>query len=270
MIYVADLSSLLRDSTVIEEEERRGSSSDSSTCLVGTTTQGLDSAAPRKGKNISCEHGGVLGMQTQHVDVSSVIRCPPGSVGVKGPLYKRRSGSGANLFRLHHCWCGLEVSDWVCFDRGEQVYGRVLTQTWRERTRSVQAAPEWCGLICSHRWSTVQSENPGSVFFCLPVKGRSLRLSPWWLQDFNIGVNPFSSSAPCRIPEVFRLAGAFADQPERQPAVRLRLRLPQVGLSRCTTRRRPLTAEGVGLCQARVEPGVPPSVFWINAVPPGG
>ncbi|TNM87209.1 hypothetical protein fugu_007439 [Takifugu bimaculatus] len=45
-----DLSSLLRDSRVIEEEDdRRGSSSDSSTCLVGTTTQGLGSATPQKG-----------------------------------------------------------------------------------------------------------------------------------------------------------------------------------------------------------------------------
>lgn len=52
MNYLSDLSSLLRDSTVIEEEEddRRGSSTDSSTCLVGTTTQGLDSATPQKGK----------------------------------------------------------------------------------------------------------------------------------------------------------------------------------------------------------------------------
>lgn len=51
MNYFSDLSSLLRDSRVIEEEEyRRGSSSDSSTCLVGTTTQGLDSATPQKGK----------------------------------------------------------------------------------------------------------------------------------------------------------------------------------------------------------------------------
>ncbi|KAM3617628.1 uncharacterized protein V6R79_009104 [Siganus canaliculatus] len=44
-----DLSSLLRDNSVIEEEERRGSSSDSSACLVGTTTQGLESSPPPKG-----------------------------------------------------------------------------------------------------------------------------------------------------------------------------------------------------------------------------
>ncbi|XP_044067174.1 transmembrane protein 201 [Siniperca chuatsi] len=44
-----DLSSLLRDSSVIEEEEKRGSSSESSTCLVGTTTQGLESTPPPKG-----------------------------------------------------------------------------------------------------------------------------------------------------------------------------------------------------------------------------
>lgn len=51
-IYLADISSLLRNSTVIEEEEeeRRGSSSDSSTCLVGTTTQGLDGTTPQKGE----------------------------------------------------------------------------------------------------------------------------------------------------------------------------------------------------------------------------
>lgn len=48
----ADLSSLIRDGTVMEEEEeeRRGSSSGSSTCVVGTTTQGLDSSTPQKGK----------------------------------------------------------------------------------------------------------------------------------------------------------------------------------------------------------------------------
>lgn len=50
LIYLADLSSLLGDRTVIEEEEMRGSSSDSSTCLVGTTTQGLDGTAPQKGE----------------------------------------------------------------------------------------------------------------------------------------------------------------------------------------------------------------------------
>ncbi|KAM8754754.1 transmembrane protein 201 [Acanthopagrus schlegelii] len=44
-----DLSSLLRDGTVIEEDERRGSSSESSACLVGTTTQGLESTPPPKG-----------------------------------------------------------------------------------------------------------------------------------------------------------------------------------------------------------------------------
>lgn len=53
MIYwfhlFADLSSLLRDGTVIEEDERRGSSSESSACLVGTTTQGLESTPPPKG-----------------------------------------------------------------------------------------------------------------------------------------------------------------------------------------------------------------------------
>lgn len=48
--FLPDLTSLLRDSTVIEEEDRQGSSSDSSTCLVGTTTQGLDSTTPQKGK----------------------------------------------------------------------------------------------------------------------------------------------------------------------------------------------------------------------------
>lgn len=47
-----DLSSLIRDGTVMEEEEeeRRGSSSGSSTCVVGTTTQGLDGSTPQKGK----------------------------------------------------------------------------------------------------------------------------------------------------------------------------------------------------------------------------
>ncbi|XP_045912788.1 transmembrane protein 201 [Micropterus dolomieu] len=44
-----DLSSLLRDGSVIEEEEKRGSSSESSACLVGTTTQGLESTTPPKG-----------------------------------------------------------------------------------------------------------------------------------------------------------------------------------------------------------------------------
>lgn len=35
---------------MIEENERRGSSSDSSTCLVGTTSQGLESTTPQNGK----------------------------------------------------------------------------------------------------------------------------------------------------------------------------------------------------------------------------
>lgn len=51
LFYHTDLSSLIRDGTVMEEEEeRRGSSSGSSTCVVGTTTQGLDSSTPQKGK----------------------------------------------------------------------------------------------------------------------------------------------------------------------------------------------------------------------------
>ncbi|XP_075897944.1 transmembrane protein 201 [Nelusetta ayraudi] len=45
-----DLSSLIRDGTVMEEEEgRRDSSSGSSACAVGTTTQGFDSSTPKKG-----------------------------------------------------------------------------------------------------------------------------------------------------------------------------------------------------------------------------
>ncbi|KAM6929949.1 transmembrane protein 201 [Lycodopsis pacificus] len=44
-----DLSSFLRDGSVIEEEERRGSSSESSACLVGTTTQGPENTPPPKG-----------------------------------------------------------------------------------------------------------------------------------------------------------------------------------------------------------------------------
>ncbi|TDH10625.1 hypothetical protein EPR50_G00077750 [Perca flavescens] len=44
-----DLSSLLRDGSVIEEEEKRGSSSGSSACLVGTTTQGPENTPPPKG-----------------------------------------------------------------------------------------------------------------------------------------------------------------------------------------------------------------------------
>lgn len=35
---------------MIEEDERRGSSSGSSTCMVGTTTQGLESTTPQRGK----------------------------------------------------------------------------------------------------------------------------------------------------------------------------------------------------------------------------
>ncbi|KAM3871601.1 transmembrane protein 201 [Diretmus argenteus] len=46
-----DLSSLLRDGSVIEEEEegKRGSSSESSACLVDTTTHGPESTPPSKG-----------------------------------------------------------------------------------------------------------------------------------------------------------------------------------------------------------------------------
>ncbi|XP_068162527.1 transmembrane protein 201 [Antennarius striatus] len=42
-----DVGSYLKDGSVIEEEEKRGSSSGSSTCLVGTTTQGLESSSPK-------------------------------------------------------------------------------------------------------------------------------------------------------------------------------------------------------------------------------
>ncbi|XP_068607938.1 transmembrane protein 201 [Brachionichthys hirsutus] len=42
-----DVSSLLKDGSLIEEEEKRVSSSGSSTCLVGTTTQGLESSPPK-------------------------------------------------------------------------------------------------------------------------------------------------------------------------------------------------------------------------------
>lgn len=45
----SDLSSLIRDGTVMEEEERRDSSSGSSACAVGTTTQGFDSSTPKRG-----------------------------------------------------------------------------------------------------------------------------------------------------------------------------------------------------------------------------
>ncbi|XP_022072433.2 transmembrane protein 201 [Acanthochromis polyacanthus] len=44
-----DLSSLLRDGSVIGEEAKQSSSSESSACRVGTTTQGLDSIPPPKG-----------------------------------------------------------------------------------------------------------------------------------------------------------------------------------------------------------------------------
>ncbi|XP_033484944.1 transmembrane protein 201 isoform X1 [Epinephelus lanceolatus] len=44
-----DLSSLLRDGSVIEEEEKQGSSSESSACMVGTTTQGPENAPPPEG-----------------------------------------------------------------------------------------------------------------------------------------------------------------------------------------------------------------------------
>ncbi|XP_069545089.1 transmembrane protein 201 [Brachyistius frenatus] len=44
-----DLSSLLRDGSVIEEEEKRSSSSESSACRVGTTTHGLEGIPPSKG-----------------------------------------------------------------------------------------------------------------------------------------------------------------------------------------------------------------------------
>lgn len=82
LIYLADLSSLLRDSTVIEEEERRGSSSDSSTCLVGTTTQGLDGTAPQKGeifnvKKAECSVQKQKNIQIFHEDASIVISYHP-------------------------------------------------------------------------------------------------------------------------------------------------------------------------------------------------
>lgn len=56
MIF-ADLSSL-RDGTVIEEEEKPDSSSGSSACMVGTTTQGLESTPPPKGKKSNLKVAG--------------------------------------------------------------------------------------------------------------------------------------------------------------------------------------------------------------------
>lgn len=86
-------------------------------------------------------------------------------------------------------------------------------------------------------------------------------LTPWaW------NVRPHSRiwccSAPCRFPEAFNLAGAFTDQPDRQPAVRLRLRVPQVGV-----RHRAIVACRVSRPASRVEQipqqprNTPPLVF---------
>lgn len=100
MNYLADLTSLLRDGTVIEEEDRQESSSDSSTCLVGTTTQGLDSPTPQKGKifhvnMVECSVQEQVTVYIQNVDAATVR---------------------SDVFMLHYSGCGPEVSDWVCFD----------------------------------------------------------------------------------------------------------------------------------------------------------
>lgn len=97
LIYLADLSSLLRDSTVIEEEERQGSSSDSSTCLVGTTTQGLDGTAPQKGEIFNVEKGRMFCPETKECtdflfgcfdcdQLSSIDGHQASESGSKGPL----------------------------------------------------------------------------------------------------------------------------------------------------------------------------------------
>lgn len=59
-------------------------------------------------------------------------------------------------------------------------------------------------------------------------------VTSWFVTVWAWNVRPYSRiwccSAPCRFPEAFNLAGAFTDQPDRQPAVRLRLHVPQVGV----------------------------------------
>lgn len=96
MNYLADLTSLLRDGTVIEEEDRQGSSSDSSTCLVGTTTQGLDSPTPQKGKIF-------------HVNM---VECSVQEQVIY--IYSECGCCDSQIRRFHVATP--EVSDWVCFD----------------------------------------------------------------------------------------------------------------------------------------------------------
>lgn len=129
LIFLADLSSLLRDSTVIEEEERQGSSSDSSTCLVGTTTQGLDGTAPQKGEIFNVEKGRMFCAETKKMYRfsvwllrlwSAIIHREASGLWVSEQrsfvnIVQRCSSCYGNIFSLHYCWRWLEVSDWVGF-----------------------------------------------------------------------------------------------------------------------------------------------------------
>lgn len=64
----------------------------------------------------------------------------------------------------------------------------------------------------------------------------------------------FCCSAPCRFPEAFHLARSFTNQPDHQPTVRLRLRVPQVGVSWWALRR---TVHRVSQPLSRAEPEFP-------------
>lgn len=67
-----------------------------------------------------------------------------------------------------------------------------------------------------------------------PVSVNAAAVGTLTLTAWAWNVRPYSGiwccSAPCRCPEAFHLAGPFTDQPDRQPAVRRRLRVPQVGV----------------------------------------
>lgn len=87
-----DLSSFLRDGSVIEEEERRGSSSESSACLVGTTTQGPENTPPPKGKrSVPWKQGRPMEA------VCEICHAEHGNPSLRNPILSNHSNADMNI-----------------------------------------------------------------------------------------------------------------------------------------------------------------------------
>lgn len=183
LIYLADLSSLLRDSTVIEEEERRGSSSDSSTCLVGTTTQGLDGTTPQKGKRFNVNMAECSVPKQTHTDLPCVcFNCDQMPsidsqalgfwVNQEQRSFYIDSASPAAVITVTFSGCIIVDVDWKCqtefvlirtVHRHEPIYCQVQILTWCERRNgnSFPSALLWWLGSTAHK-----CQNVSDVCYC--------------------------------------------------------------------------------------------------------